>query len=322
MHATAPAPDTRPALTVRLASPRGFCAGVDRAIKTVEMALAQFGAPVFVRHEIVHNAHVVARLKAMGAVFVEDLADAPDGRPVIFSAHGAPKAVHEEAAARALLAIDATCPLVQKVHAEARRHAARGRHVILIGHEGHPEVEGTMGQLAPGGVTLIQSLDDADALEPPSGAPLAYVTQTTLSVDDTAAIVARLKTRFPTILGPRTADICYATSNRQVAVKRIAEGADLVVVIGSPASSNSRRLVDTALAGGAAQALLLDDPAHFDFSRLDSAGVIGVSAGASAPESLVEDFLALLANRYRLAIETVETVKEDISFKTPMLLAR
>ena len=312
--------EQHPPLSVRLASPRGFCAGVERAIRTVEEALSEFGAPVYVRHEIVHNAHVVSRLKAMGAVFVDDVADAPSDRPIIFSAHGAPKAVHDAAAARSMRTIDATCPLVQKVHSEAKRHASRGRHVILIGHAGHPEVEGTMGQTPAGCVTLVQSADEASVIEPPDQ-HLAYVTQTTLSVDDTAGIVDILKQRFPDIVGPRTADICYATSNRQAAVKKIARGADLVAVIGSPTSSNSQRLVDTALANGAARAMLVDDPATFDFKTLGDVKVLGLSAGASAPETLVEDFLARLAQKFRLAIETIETVEENIAFKTPLLMA-
>ncbi|MGE0410106.1 MAG: 4-hydroxy-3-methylbut-2-enyl diphosphate reductase, partial [Amphiplicatus sp.] len=282
------------AIAVRLASPRGFCAGVERAIRTVEEALAAHGAPVYVRHEIVHNAHVVGRLKLMGAVFIEDLAEAPDGRPLILSAHGAPRAVHEAARARALTTIDATCPLVQKVHAETRRHVAKGRHVILIGHAGHPEVEGTMGQAPAGAVTLVQTREAAEALRAPDG-PLAYVTQTTLSVDDAAVIVAVLKARFPSIEGPRIADICYATTNRQAAVKRIAPGADFVMIIGSANSSNSRRLVDTALAAGAKAAGLVDDPDRCDLGALDKVNILGVSAGASAPEILVERLLARLA---------------------------
>lgn len=305
---------------MRLASPRGFCAGVERAIRTVEEALSLHGAPVYVRHEIVHNSHVVERLRAMGAVFIEDLADAPADRPIIFSAHGAPRSIHAEAQGRFVTMIDATCPLVQKVHAETRRHVARGRHVILVGHQGHPEVEGTMGQAPAGAVTLVQSLQDAETVEPPAG-PLAYVTQTTLSVDDTAGIIAVLKARFPALDGPRTADICYATSNRQAAVKKISPGADLVLVIGSPNSSNSRRLVDTALAGGARAAMLVEHPAEFDPASIDAAGVVGVSAGASAPETLVETLLAKLAQRFELHIETVETVEENIVFKTPMLMA-
>ncbi|MBI1364855.1 MAG: 4-hydroxy-3-methylbut-2-enyl diphosphate reductase [Alphaproteobacteria bacterium] len=307
-------------LNVRLASPRGFCAGVERAIRTVEEALARYGAPVYVRHEIVHNAHVVNRLRAMGAVFIEEVGEAPADRPLIFSAHGAPQAAHDAAQARAMTMIDATCPLVQKVHSETRRHVQRGRHVILVGHAGHPEVEGTMGQVAPGAVTLVQSLEEARRLRPPAG-PLAYVTQTTLSVDDTMEIVAVLKARFPEIEGPKKADICYATSNRQAAVKKIAPGADLFLVIGSPNSSNSRRLVDTAVAGGARRAALIEGPESCDLDDLDGVRVLGVSAGASAPENLVEALLDRLARHFDLSVETVETAEEDIVFKTPMLMA-
>lgn len=309
-----------PPLTVRLASPRGFCAGVERAIRTVEDALSRYGAPVYVRHEIVHNTHVVGRLRAMGAIFVDDIADAPDGRPLIFSAHGVPRAVQDSASARGLLAIDATCPLVQKVHAETRRNVARGRHILLIGHAGHPEVEGTMGQAPEGEVTLVESLAQAARIAPPAG-PLAYVTQTTLSVDDTADILALLKKRFPHIEGPRTADICYATTNRQAAVKRIAPGADLVVVIGSPASSNSTRLVDTALSAGARRAVLLDDPSSCHLELFAGVRTLGVTAGASAPEELVETLLTRLAGAFRLHVDTVETVVEDVVFKTPVMLA-
>jgi len=309
-----------PPMTVRLASPRGFCAGVERAIRIVEDALTAFGAPVYVRHEIVHNTHVVSRLRAMGAVFIENVEDAPQDRPLILSAHGAPRAVHQEAADRRIRIIDATCPLVQKVHAETRRHVERGRHVILIGHAGHPEVEGTLGQAPRDTVTLVQSVSDVAGLNPPS-ASLAYVTQTTLSVDDAAGIVAALKARFPDISGPKTSDICYATTNRQAAVKRIAPGCDLVAVIGSPASSNSSRLVDAALAAGARRALLLDDPATCNMEIFDGVGTLGVTAGASAPESLVEALLQRLAARFRLAVETVETAVEDVVFKTPALLA-
>jgi 4-hydroxy-3-methylbut-2-enyl diphosphate reductase len=314
------AQNTRRCIKVRLASPRGFCAGVERAIRTVEEALCLHGAPVFVRHQIVHNAHVVERLEAMGAVFIEDLAEAPDSRPLIFSAHGVSRAVQKAAAERSMTTIDATCPLVQKVHAETRRQALKGRHVVLVGHAGHPEVEGTMGQVEPGAVTLVQTKEDAEALEPPPG-PLAYVTQTTLSVDDSAEIIAILQRRFPSIEGPRTADICYATTNRQSAVKRIAPGADLVLVIGSPNSSNSRRLVDTAIAGGASTARLVEDPETCDLAALDQIDVLGITAGASAPEFLVERLLARLAKIYDLKIETVETAEENIVFKTPMLMA-
>lgn len=307
-------------LHVKLASPRGFCAGVERAIRTVEEALEAHGAPIYVRHEIVHNTHVVARLKAMGAVFVDDVAEARPDRPLIVSAHGAPRAVFEAAAERNIALIDATCPLVQKVHAGARRHIARGRHVLLIGHAGHPEVEGTMGQAEPGSMTLVETVADARRVAPPAG-PLAYASQTTLAVDETAEIIAVLEERFPHIESPRSSDICYATTNRQTAIKRVAPGCDLVLVIGSQASSNSLRLVDVAHASGARAARLLDDPSAFDFAALDSVTTLGVTSGASAPEDLVELLLARLAGVYTLAIETVETAVETVVFKTPMKLA-
>lgn len=309
-----------PEITVRLAAPRGFCAGVERAIRTVEEALAVHGAPVYVRHEIVHNKYVVERLAAMGAVFIENLDDAPDDRPVIFSAHGAPRSVYDEADRRGLSAIDATCPLVLKVHNQTRRHVAAGRNVILIGHAGHPEVIGTMGQAPEGAVTLIENAEEAARLPDPAG-PLAYVTQTTLSVDDTTEVIAVLKERFPDIIGPVKEDICYATSNRQSAVKAAAADTDLFVVIGSQNSSNSQRLVETARLSGASEAKLIEDAAAMNWSLLDDISTLGVSAGASAPESLVEQFLTTLAQRRTLNIENVETAHEDIVFKTPMRLA-
>ncbi|MEX0643900.1 MAG: 4-hydroxy-3-methylbut-2-enyl diphosphate reductase [Parvularculaceae bacterium] len=314
------AQEFRRKIEVRLASPRGFCAGVERAIRTVEEALSLHGAPVFVRRQIVHNSHVVERLEAMGAVFIGDLSEAPDSRPIIFSAHGVARSVQRAAALRAMTTIDATCPLVQKVHAETRRQSLKGRHIILIGHAGHPEVEGTMGQVEAGAITLVQSKEDALALQPPPG-PLAYVTQTTLSVDDSAEIIAALKSRFPDIEGPRTADICYATTNRQTAVKRIAPGADLVLVIGSPNSSNTRRLVDAAIAGGAKAAALVENPDTYEFSVLEGVEILGVTSGASAPEFLVERLLARLAKFFDLKIETIGTAEEPIVFKTPMLMA-
>lgn len=307
-------------LHVRLASPRGFCAGVERAIRTVEEALAAHGAPVYVRHEIVHNAHVVSRLKAMGAVFIEDIAEAPTDRPIIFSAHGAPLAAYESVSSRSMVMLDATCPLVKKVHSQARRLAARGFHILLIGHKGHPEVQGTMGQIYPGAMTLIETVEDAQSFAAPNK-PLAYVTQTTLSVDDTAVIISTLKGRFPDLEGPRTSDICYATSNRQAAAKEIGRLSDVVLVIGSPTSSNSCRLVEVALAAGARDARLVNDPASYDLSFLDGVEALGVTAGASAPENLVETLLTRLAERFALTIETIETAKEDVTFKSPMLLA-
>jgi len=310
----------KPPLTVRLAAPRGFCAGVERAIRTVEETLAAHGAPVYVRHEIVHNKHVVERLATMGAVFVDELSEAPDDRPVIFSAHGAPRAAHDEAAARNLIAIDATCPLVLKVHNETRRHAAANRRIYLVGHANHPEVIGTMGQVAEGAVTLVETVNDVAALED-HDRPKAYVTQTTLSMDDARMIVDALKRKFPGIVGPRKEDICYATSNRQNAVKAAAPGVDLFVVIGSETSSNSLRLVEVAKSAGAKRAMLIEDAGAFDPATLQNVSVIGLSAGASAPESLVEGLLKALAEQRKLTIETVETAAENVVFNTPLRLA-
>ncbi len=307
-------------LKVRLAAPRGFCAGVERAIRTVEETLAMYGAPVYVRHEIVHNKHVVERLAAMGAVFVDELNEAPSDRPVIFSAHGAPRAAHAEAAARNLIAIDATCPLVLKVHNEARRHAAANRHIYLVGHANHPEVVGTMGQVAKDAITLVASVSDVATLKDSDG-PKAYVTQTTLSVDDARTIVEALKVKFPAIAGPRKEDICYATTNRQNAVKAAAQGVDLFIVIGSRTSSNSLRLVEVANSVGARRAMLIEDANAFDPGALKDVSVIGMSAGASAPEHLVEGFLKLLADLRTLTIETVETASENIVFNTSLRLA-
>ena len=309
-----------PLLEVRLASPRGFCAGVDRAIRIVEEALRRHGAPVYVRHEIVHNSAVVAALRAKGAVFVPDLADVPAEAPVVFSAHGVSKSVAEEAGRRGLAALDATCPLVAKVHREAERHHAAGCHVLLIGHAGHPEVEGTLGQLPARAITLVQSEADARSVRPPAGR-LAFVTQTTLSVDDTAAIVGVLRARFPALEGPRREDICYATTNRQAAVKAIAPGADLVLVVGSPNSSNSQRLREAAERAGAARALLVSGAEALE--GIDMAGVrtLGLTAGASAPEALVQALLARLATRYRLRIDERRVTDEDVSFKLPAPLA-
>ena len=314
------ATDAKRAITVRLSSPRGFCAGVERAIRTVEDALAAHGAPVYVRHEIVHNKHVVERLAAMGAVFVDELSQAPTDRPIILSAHGAPQSVHDEARDRKFHAIDATCPLVLKVHNQVRRHVAAGRHVLLVGHEDHPEVIGTMGQAKPGAVTLVETVDDVLAL-PAREDAIAYATQTTLSVDDAREIIAAIREKFPQIIGPAKEDICYATSNRQDAVKAAAPGTHLFVIIGSQTSSNSQRLVETALNAGASQALLVEDAEAFDWSLLESVDTIGLSSGASAPEILVEGFLKAIAERRTLLIETVETAREDITFKAPLRLA-
>ncbi|MEO1251433.1 MAG: 4-hydroxy-3-methylbut-2-enyl diphosphate reductase [Pseudomonadota bacterium] len=307
----------KPKLRVRLASPRGFCAGVERAIRTVEEALADFGPPVYVRHEIVHNTHVIERLSSMGAVFVEDLADAPDDRPLIVSAHGAPASVMATAAERKMTAIDATCPLVHKVHAQVRRHARAGRHVYLIGHSGHPEVVGTMGQAPAGAVTLVEAASDVELLPDRSG-DKAYVTQTTLSVEDTSIVIRALEKRFPGIIAPARQDICYATTNRQSAAAAAAKGVDLFLVFGSQTSSNSQRLVETARRAGAASAALIEDARGFDAALLENVDVIGISAGASAPEYLIEDFLKMLTELRTLIIETVQTATEDIYFNTPL----
>ncbi|MBW8304881.1 MAG: 4-hydroxy-3-methylbut-2-enyl diphosphate reductase [Brevundimonas sp.] len=319
LHAPIPAPEKRP-LTVRLATPRGFCAGVDRAIQIVERAIEKYGAPVYVRHEIVHNRHVVDRLKAMGAVFVKELDECPDDRPVVFSAHGVPKSVPEGARAREMLYLDATCPLVSKVHVEAERHHAAGRHIILIGHAGHPEVVGTMGQLPPGAISLVETVEDAGAFRRPGDALLAYATQTTLSVDDTSEILAVLKRRFPELPDPHKEDICYATTNRQEAVKRLGAGCDLVLVVGSKNSSNSVRLVEVALKAGARDARLVDDAAQVDWSWLDDVSTLGITAGASAPEPLIEALVE--AVRARFDAEVIEDAgeRETVTFKLPRLL--
>ena len=314
-------PAAKPSLKVLMASPRGFCAGVDRAIQIVERALAKYGAPVFVRHEIVHNRHVVERLKAMGAVFVAELDECPADRPVIFSAHGVPKSVPAAAQARDLFFLDATCPLVSKVHLDAERHVAAGRQVLLIGHAGHPEVIGTLGQAPTGAITLIETLADVAALIPRDPSNLAYVTQTTLSVDDTAGIVEALKARFPAIQGPHREDICYATTNRQEAVKRLAAQCDLVLVVGSPRSSNSQRLVEVAVRAGARATYLLDDSSGLDPAWLEGVTTLGLTAGASAPEVLVEGVLAALAARFTLDIEDSDSVRETVTFKLPRVLA-
>ncbi len=310
----------KPPLKVLLASPRGFCAGVDRAIQIVERTIEKFGAPVFVRHEIVHNRHVVERLKALGAIFVEELDEVPDDRPVVFSAHGVPKTVPAEARARQMVFLDATCPLVSKVHVEAQRHHDAGREIVLIGHAGHPEVVGTMGQLPEGVVRLIEHAADAEVFEPIDAMNVAFVTQTTLSVDDTAEIVAILQRRFPGIAAPHKEDICYATTNRQEAVKRLAEGCELLLVVGSRNSSNSVRLVEVGLRGGATKAQLIDDAAGLDWAWLDGVSAVGVTAGASAPEVLVEGVIDRLAERYTLTIEEVAPTRETVTFKLPRVL--
>jgi 4-hydroxy-3-methylbut-2-en-1-yl diphosphate reductase len=327
-HETRPSPapsDEKPTLQVLLAGPRGFCAGVSRAIRVVEEALRRFGAPVYVRHEIVHNRTVVEQLEAQGAVFVDELTEVPADAQVVFSAHGVPKSVPAEAQRRGLTYLDATCPLVSKVHREAERHYADGgptsRHILMIGHAGHPEVEGTMGQLPPGAVQLVQSTEEARAVQPANPGRLAFITQTTLSVDDTAEIVAILRERFPGIEGPKHEDICYATTNRQEAVKAIARDSDLVLVIGSPNSSNSLRLREVAERSGAKRAILLPRADDLDWSVLDGVRSLGVTAGASAPELLVDQLLEKLRTRFTLAIEEKTVTTEDVVFKLPAPLA-
>ncbi|HEX8568876.1 MAG TPA: 4-hydroxy-3-methylbut-2-enyl diphosphate reductase [Caulobacteraceae bacterium] len=312
---------SRPALRVVLASPRGFCAGVDRAIQIVERALEKYGAPVYVRHEIVHNRHVVDRLRRMGAVFVEELEEAPADRPVVFSAHGVPKSVPAEARRMGMFYLDATCPLVSKVHVEAERHHEAGREVALIGHAGHVEVVGTMGQLPPGAVTLIETVEDALAFQPRDPERLALATQTTLSVDDTAEITATLRARFPAMAEPHKEDICYATTNRQEAVKQIAQACELVLVLGSQNSSNSQRLVEVAVRGGARDALLIDDAGALDWGRLEGVSSLGITAGASAPETLVDELLAALSIRFDCTVEEVAPIRENVAFKLPRVLA-
>jgi len=321
MDAAQPFPaDSRRPITVRLATPRGFCAGVDRAIQIVERALAKFGAPVYVRHEIVHNRHVVERLKALGAVFVKELDECPDDRPVVFSAHGVPKSVPAAARSREMLFLDATCPLVSKVHVEAERHHAAGRHIILIGHAGHPEVIGTMGQLPPGAITLVETARDAEAFQRPGDAALAYVTQTTLSVDDTAEVLAMLKRRFPELPDPHKEDICYATTNRQEAVKRLGDGCDLVLVVGSQNSSNSARLVEVALRAGARDARLVDDAGHVDWRWFEGVNTVGVTAGASAPEPLIEALIDAIRTRFDATVVEDDGERETVAFKLPRAL--
>ena len=307
-------------LTIRLAAPRGFCAGVDRAIQIVEEALKKWGAPVYVRHEIVHNAHVVSRLEALGAVFVEELDECPQDRPVVFSAHGVPKSVPAEAQSRNMIYVDATCPLVSKVHVEAERHDREGREIVLIGHAGHPEVIGTMGQLPPGRIHLIETVEDAAAFQPKDPANLAFVTQTTLSVDDTADIVAALQARFPGISTPHKEDICYATTNRQDAVKVIGEGAGLVLVIGAETSSNSKRLVEVALRAGADRAELVASADNIDWDWFDGVTVLGLTAGASAPEDLVQGVITACRARFDVTVMDIETARETVTFKLPRVL--
>ncbi|MBI2239207.1 MAG: 4-hydroxy-3-methylbut-2-enyl diphosphate reductase [Magnetospirillum gryphiswaldense] len=304
-------------LTIVLASPRGFCAGVDRAILIVEAAIAKYGSPVYVRHEIVHNKFVVDGLKAKGAIFVDELTEVPDGVPVVFSAHGVPKSVPEAAESRGLDYLDATCPLVTKVHREAELHHDMGRQIVMIGHKGHPEVIGTMGQVPDGAVLLVEDVADAEMVTPADPDKLAYITQTTLSVDDTTAIVEVLKRRFPDIVGPRKDDICYATTNRQIAVKTIAPHCDAVMVIGAPNSSNSKRLVEVAARSGCARSILVQRAAEVDWDALGHIGRLGITAGASAPEVLVEEVIAAARDRFDVTIEEIKVTDETVSFKLP-----
>jgi 4-hydroxy-3-methylbut-2-enyl diphosphate reductase len=311
---------TKTPLTILLASPRGFCAGVDRAIQIVETALTKYGRPVYVRHEIVHNRFVVSSLEAKGAVFVDELDEVPADRPVVFSAHGVPKSVPAEAEARGMFYLDATCPLVTKVHHEAERHAAEDRQIIMIGHAGHPEVVGTMGQVENGRVLLVENNAQAETIEPSQPKHLAYITQTTLSVDDTAQIVATLKRRFPAIEGPKKEDICFATTNRQQAVKAIAPGCDAVMVIGAPNSSNSKRLVEVAARAGCERAILVQRAEEIDWASLDGIRRLGVSAGASAPEVLVDEVIEACRQRFDVTIEEVAVTRETVAFRLPSVL--
>ena len=309
----------KPPLHLLIAAPRGFCAGVDRAIKIVELAIERFGPPVYVRHEIVHNRFVVDRLRGLGAVFVKELDEVPDGRPVVFSAHGVPKIVPEAAQVRGLDYLDATCPLVSKVHRQAERLIEAGRHIIFIGHAGHPEVIGTFGQVPPGSMTLVETVEDVALIDPADPDNLSFLTQTTLSVDDTAAIVEALQSRFPAILAPRSEDICYATSNRQAAVKAIAPGSDLVLVIGSPTSSNSVRLVEVAQRMGT-DAKLIERASDIDPAWLDGVATLGLTAGASAPEKLVREVVERLSQWREVEEHTLVSAEEKMVFKLPRQL--
>lgn len=310
-----------PSLKILLCAPRGFCAGVDRAIQIVEKSLEKYGAPVYVRHEIVHNKYVVETLKSKGAVFVEELSEIPDdGRPVIFSAHGVPKSVPSEAKQRDMFYIDATCPLVTKVHNEAQRHNRMGLDIVLIGHEGHPEVVGTMGQLPEGSVYLVETAEDVENLNVRNPNSLAYCSQTTLSVDDTSEIVAALKVKFPSIIGPNREDVCYATTNRQIAVKEVAPKSDALFVIGSPNSSNSNRLVEVAKVYGCPNAHLVQDESHIPWDKIGNIQTLGLTAGASAPDILIENVIAALRKKFTVSVEEVVLAQENISFNIPRLL--
>jgi len=310
---------TKRPLTVLLANPRGFCAGVERAIEIVERTLEKFGRPVYVRHEIVHNRYVVESLEAKGAIFVEELNEVPEGVPVIFSAHGVPKHIPAEASARNLFFLDATCPLVSKVHREAERHARFGRRIILIGHAGHPEVIGTMGQIPDGMIALVESVEDAETIQPADPDRLAFITQTTLSLDDTAEMIAVLRRRFPNIHGPKKEDICYATTNRQESVKAIAPECEVLLVVGAPNSSNSQRLVEVARKIGC-KAMLVQRAQDIDWSCIDGISRLGITAGASAPEVLVEEVIAACQERYEVTIKDVTVRKEHVQFKLPRVL--
>ncbi|MEO0427161.1 MAG: 4-hydroxy-3-methylbut-2-enyl diphosphate reductase [Pseudomonadota bacterium] len=311
---------TKPPLMLYLADPRGFCAGVVRAIEIVEKSLEKWGAPVYVRHEIVHNRHVVEELRAKGAIFVEELDECPDDRPVVFSAHGVPKAVPAEAARREMVYVDATCPLVSKVHIEAERHHAKGYQIVMIGHEGHPETVGTMGQLPEGEVILVETPEDVAHIAPRDPERLAFITQTTLSVDDTAEVVRTLQERFPKIVGPHKEDICYATTNRQAAVKEMAPNIDALLVVGAPNSSNSRRLVEVGKAAGASYAMLVQTAADIDWRSLEGIRAVGITAGASAPEVLINGVVSAFSERYDVTIERIVTAEENVSFKVPRVL--
>ncbi|MEM6900137.1 MAG: 4-hydroxy-3-methylbut-2-enyl diphosphate reductase [Pseudomonadota bacterium] len=313
--------EVRPQLLIQLAAPRGFCAGVDRAIQIVEEAIEKWGAPVYVRHEIVHNAHVVSRLEALGAVFVEELDECPDDRPVIFSAHGVPKKVPAEASRREMIYVDATCPLVSRVHLQATRHHSKGEEIVLIGHAGHPEVIGTMGQVPEGTMELIETVEDAEKYEPRNPENVTFLTQTTLSVDDTKEIVQTLQRRFPSIKAPHKKDICYATTNRQEAVK-VMGTADLVLVIGAETSSNSKRLVEVALREGAGDSRLVASVDNVDWSWFRNVRTLGITAGASAPEDLVQSLIDACRERYDVTVEEINHTEENVRFKLPRVLKK
>ncbi len=311
---------TKPSITLYLADPRGFCAGVVRAIEIVESAIEKWGAPVYVRHEIVHNKHVVDELREKGAIFVEELDECPDDRPVVFSAHGVPKSVPAEASRREMLFVDATCPLVSKVHIEAERHHARGLQIVMIGHAGHPETVGTMGQLPDGEVILVETPEDVATITPRNPEKLAFITQTTLSVDDTAEVVQALQDRFPAIIGPHKEDICYATTNRQAAVKEMAPKIQALLVVGAPNSSNSKRLVEVGKAAGCDYAMLVQTAADIDWRAIEGVESVGLSAGASAPEVLINGVLDAFRERYSVEIHRIVTAEENVSFKMPRVL--